>query len=242
MLQIASINLSAMTNGANIKFHQTASGAAKADAALATAAAEKVAAYELAYKQLDADFQTSRKSLETDDIVAADRKRDLLYSAYKKAVRGYLAVPEDSILKAAKALDQQITDYGIDTAMDLNRESGLLDNLCRDHTEKYAAEIETLGLKKMSDTLKAANDEVISLMASRTEERSTKVVGALRKSRTAADTAYKELIQLVNALIVVNGETDYAAFANLINTEIEYYKQNSLAKKGSKTPDNTPTE
>lgn len=63
----------------------------------------------------------------------------------------------------------------------------------------------------------------------------------MRRCRTATDTAYKELVQLVNALIVVNGETDYANFANLMNTEIEYYKQNSLGKKSSDKDDN-PTE
>ena len=73
--------------------------------------------------------------------------------------------------------------------------------------------------------LSSANNKVQTLTAQRTMERTGIVKGALKTSRIATDTAYRELVKMTNALALVLGEADYANFIDYVNTEISHYKQ-----------------
>lgn len=183
----------------------------------------------------DEDLKISQKSLLTDEIAEADNLRDSLYRAYKKAVKTYLDFPIAA--QAAKMLNQHIKDYGIDPAMQLDQETGLLTNFINDLTTKYTEQITTLGLQSFVAELSSANTKVQTLTAQRTMERTGIVKGALKTSRIATDTAYRELVKMTNALALVLGEADYANFIDYVNTEISHYKQevingsNSSAKE-----------
>lgn len=115
--------------------------------------------------------------------------------------------------------------------MQLDRETGMLLNLVTDLEGKFKAEVETLALTPFVTNLKAANERVRTLTASRTEERMAVPVGALKASRKASDEAYRALVKMVNALALVEGEADYAAFIDYVNTEITHYKREVLGQK-----------
>lgn len=61
-------------------------------------------------------------------------------------------------------------------------------------------------------------------MSQRTEEEAARQVGIVKESRQAADTAYRSLTGLVNALAVVNGDGAYATFIDRVNVLIERQK------------------
>ena len=58
-------------------------------------------------------------------------------------------------------------------------------------------------------------------------------VGALKTSRKASDDAYRMLVKMVNALAMIEGEADYAAFIDYVNTEIVHYKREVLGQKAT---------
>ena len=91
-------------------------------------------------------MKISQKSLLTDEIAKADSDRDALYAGYKKAVEGFLAMPIADMAQAAKILSQHIKDYKINTADQLDKETGLLVNFISDLEDKYAAQVAKLGL------------------------------------------------------------------------------------------------
>ncbi len=62
----------------------------------------------------------------------ADKDRDALYVGYKKAVEAFLAMPIADMAQAAKVLAQHIKDYKINTADQLDKETGLLVNFITD--------------------------------------------------------------------------------------------------------------
>ena len=115
----------------------------------------------------------------TDDIATADAERDGLYSGYKKAVNGFQNLPVENMAKAAKVLTQHIKDYAIYPKMQLGKETGLLMNFIDDLEKKYSSEVQTLSLGAFVTALKAANEKVRTLTATRTDERMAKAVGAL---------------------------------------------------------------
>lgn len=233
MKEIYDINIQRMNNGAHFTFVSNILARAEADNAVKGKAAEQVNNLKAAVSAEDEALKISQKSLLTDEIAKADNDRDALYAGYKKAVEGFLAMPIADMAQAAKILSQHIKDYKINTADQLDKETGLLVNFISDLEDKYAAQVAKLGLTAFVTNLKEANERVRTLTLQRTNEKMGVTVGALKTARTASDNTYRTLVKMVNALALVFGEKDYAPFIDYVNTEITHYKREVLGQKSS---------
>ena len=233
MKEIYDINIQRMNNGAHFTFVSNILARAEADTAVKGKASELVSNFKTAVSAEDEALKISQKSLLTDEIAKADSDRDALYAGYKKAVEGFLAMPIADMAQAAKVLAQHIKDYKINTAGQLDKETGLLVNFVSDLEDKYAAQVAKLGLTAFVTNLKEANERVRTLTLQRTNEKIGITVGALKAARTASDDAYRALVKMVNALALVYGEKDYTAFIDYANTEITHYKREVLGQKAS---------
>ena len=233
MKEIYDINIQRMNNGAHFTFVSNILARAEADTAVNGKASELVSNFKVAVAAEDEALKISQKSLLTDDITKADSDRDALYAGYKKAVEAFLAMPIADMAQAAKVLAQHIKDYKINTAGQLDKETGLLVNFITDLEDKYSAQVAKLGLTAFVTNLKEANERVRMLTLQRTNEKMGVTVGALKAARTASDDAYRALVKMVNALALVFGEKDYTAFIDYANTEITHYKREVLNQKAS---------
>ena len=233
MKEIYDINIQRMNNGAHFTFVSNILARAEADTAVKGKASELVSNFKAAVAAEDEALKISQKSLLTDDITKADSDRDALYAGYKKAVEAFLAMPIADMAQAAKVLAQHIKDYKINTAGQLDKETGLLVNFISDLEDKYAAQVAKLGLTAFVTNLKEANERVRTLTLQRTNEKIGITVGALKAARTASDDAYRALVKMVNALALVYGEKDYTAFIDYVNTEVTHYKREVLNQKAS---------
>ena len=233
MKEIYDINIQRMNNGAHFTFVSNILARAEADTAVKEKASELVSNFKTAVSAEDEALKISQKSLLTDDITKADSDRDALYAGYKKAVEAFLAMPIADMAQAAKVLAQHIKDYKINTADQLDKETGLLVNFITDLENKYSAQVTKLGLTAFVTNMKEANERVRTLTLQRTNEKIGITVGALKAARTASDDAYRALVKMVNALALVYGEKDYTAFIDYANTEITHYKREVLNQKAS---------
>lgn len=233
MKEIYDINIQRMNNGAHFTFVSNILARAEADTAVKGKASELVSNFKVAVAAEDEALKISQKSLLTDDIAKADIDRDALYAGYKKAVEAFLAMPIADMAQAAKVLAQHIKDYKINTAGQLDKETGLLVNFITDLEDKYSAQVAKLGLTAFVTNMKEANERVRTLTLQRTNEKMGVTVGALKAARTASDDAYRALVKMVNALALVYGEKDYTAFIDYTNTEITHYKREVLNQKAS---------
>ena len=233
MKEIYDINIQRMNNGAHFTFVSNILARAEADTAFKGKAADQVNNLKAAVSAEDEALKISQKSLLTDDIAKADNDRDALYAGYKKAVEAFLAMPIADMAQAAKVLAQHIKDYKINTADQLDKETGLLVNFITDLEDKYTAQVTKLGLTAFVTNMKEANERVRTLTLQRTNEKMGVTVGALKAARTASDTAYRALVKMVNALALVLGEKDYTAFIDYVNTEVTHYKREVLGQKAS---------
>lgn len=233
MKEIYDINIQRMNNGAHFTFVSNILARAEADTAVKGKASELVSNFKVAVAAEDEALKISQKSLLTDDIAKADIDRDALYAGYKKAVEAFLVMPIADMAQAAKVLAQHIKDYKINTAGQLDKETGLLVNFITDLEDKYSAQVAKLGLTAFVTNLKEANERVRMLTLQRTNEKMGVTVGALKAARTSSDDAYRALVKMVNALALVYGEKDYTAFIDYANTEITHYKREVLNQKAS---------
>lgn len=233
MKEIYDINIQRMNNGAHFTFVSNILARAEADTAVKGKASELVSNFKVAVAAEDEALKISQKSLLTDDIAKADIDRDALYAGYKKAVEAFLAMPIADMAQAAKVLAQHIKDYKINTAGQLDKETGLLVNFITDLEDKYSAQVTKLGLTAFVTNMKEANERVRTLTLQRTNEKMGVTVGALKAARTSSDDAYRALVKMVNALALVFGEKDYTAFIDYVNTEVTHYKREVLNQKAS---------
>ena len=231
MKEIYDINIQRMNNGAHFTFVSNILARAEADTAVKGKASELVSNFKAAVAAEDEALKISQKSLLTDEIAKADSDRDALYAGYKKAVEGFLAMPIADMAQAAKILSQHIKDYKINTADQLDKETGLLVNFITDLEDKYSAQVTKLGLTAFVTNMKEANERVRTLTLQRTNEKMGVTVGALKAARTASDDAYRALVKMVNALALVYGEKDYTAFIDYVNTEVTHHKREVIGQK-----------
>ena len=231
---LLSINLKSYNNHERNWNHCLAR--AEADEKVSTKVAPQINLLKAAIGEEDAAMKLSQKSLLTDDIAAADKECDAFYSGYKQAVKGFLNLSNESVSKAAKVLNQHIIDYNINPQGQIDKQIGLLINFIADLEGKYQSEVNTLGLTPFVTALKEVNERIRTLKNSRTEERMNITVGAMKAARKAVDNAYRTLVKWVNALALIEGETEYADFIDYVNTEIIHYKREVIGQPTTQNP------
>ena len=233
MNEVKSIDLKSVSNGAHFVFVESVCKRLDSETELLKNEYFKKAADALkaAFNEENRYFALSKKSASTDEILAADADRDTLYSAYYRSVKSFLRVSTADLHTAAKTLWQSLVDYGIKPSMQLERETGAIQNLLEDCEQKYSAEVAKLGLQTVLASLKTANAKVSELLYSRTTEQSKQVAGALRKARQQSDEAFKQVRKVANAMATLGSAEALKPFADFVNQLIKRYEDEVLPKK-----------
>ena len=233
MNEVKSIDLKSVSNGAHFVFIESICKRLDSETELLKNEYFKKAADALkaAFTEENRYFALSKKSASTDEILAADADRDTLYSAYYRSVKSFLRVSTPDLHTAAKTLWQSLVDYGIKPSMQLERETGAIQNLLEDCEQKYSAEVAKLGLQTVLASLKTANAKVSELLYSRTTEQSKQVAGALRKARQQSDEAFKQVRKVANAMATLGSAEALKPFADFVNQLIKRYEDEVLPKK-----------
>ena len=239
--EITTIHLPAVSNGAHFVFIESICKRLDSETELLKNEYLKKAADTLkaAFNEENRYFALSKKNASTDEILAADADRDTLYSAYYRSVKSFLRVSSADLHTAAKTLWQSLVDYGIKPSMQLERETGAIQNLLADCEQKYSAEVAKLGLQTVLASLKTANAKVSELLYSRTTEQSKQVAGALRKARQQSDEAFKQVRKVANAMATLGSAEALRPFADFVNQLIKRYEDEVLPKK-KKADDKKP--
>ena len=232
-MEIETLGLKSVSNGAHFVFVESICKRLDSETELLKNEYFKKAADALkaAFNEENRYFALSKKSASTDEILAADADRDTLYSAYYRSVKSFLRVSTPDLHTAAKTLWQSLVDYGIKPSMQLERETGAIQNLLEDCEQKYSAEVAKLGLQTVLASLKTANAKVSELLYSRTTEQSKQVAGALRKARQQSDEAFKQVRKVANAMATLGSAEALKPFADFVNQLIKRYEDEVLPKK-----------
>ena len=232
-MEIETLGLKSVSNGAHFVFIESICKRLDSETELLKNEYFKKAADALkaAFNEENRYFALSKKNASTDEILAADADRDTLYSAYYRSVKSFLRVSSADLHTAAKTLWQSLVDYGIKSSMQLERETGAIQNLLEDCEQKYSAEVAKLGLQTVLASLKTANAKVSELLYSRTTEQSKQVAGALRKARQQSDEAFKQVRKVANAMATLGSAEALKPFADFVNQLIKRYEDEVLPKK-----------
>jgi membrane-anchored protein YejM (alkaline phosphatase superfamily) len=171
------------------------------------------------------------KSKISEDILLLDQTRGNTFRGISDAIYAFEKHFKQANIDAAKRLIVVLERYGKVADKPFEQETASVASFVADmQVAPNAADITTLGLTDWVAKLKADNDAFIAQLKLRDAENAAKPQVAFRDARILVDQSYKTLVNRINALIIVNGDTAYKSFVLELN-EIIHRFQNLLAQR-----------
>ena len=168
----------------------------------------------------------------------ADSARDNAWRGANNYLKAMTAHPTNDVRQTAIEAKTLFDKYGDPTTLPQTEESGVLHNLLQDLKTIDGSKLTAIAFDAWLANLESCEVAFLAAVSQRTEEEAARQVGAVKEARQAADNAYRSLVELVNALTIVNGEAPYATFIDHVNAIIDRQKtvlktrQTNAKKKG----------
>ena len=190
----------------------------------------KVNEFTTAVDAFDDALKASATNPATATATAADDARDASWRGGNNYLTAMCAYPDAEIAAYAAEAKSLFDKYGDPTKLAQTEESGVLHNLLQDLEALDSSKRTALNLDVWITDLKTKEEAFLAAAAQRTEADATRQVGIVKETRTAAETAYRSLMDTVNALAMINGDAEYATFIDHVNAMIERQKAISKAR------------
>lgn len=166
----------------------------------------------------------------------ADSARDASWRGLNNYLKAMTAHPNEDKRSLAVEMKGLCDKYGDPTSLPQTEESGILHNLLQDFDSYLEDTLNSVGVDAWLDDLREKENAFLEAVAARTEQEASRTVGIVKQKRQSADEAYRSLVDLVNALAVVNGDAPYATFIDHVNVLIDQQKSvlKARATRGAK--------
>ena len=201
-----------------------------------------VNSFETAFNAFDAALKASATNPATASATDADVERDQSWRGINAYVKAMCSHPTDDVASAATEAKSLFDKYGDPTSLAQTEESGVLHNLLQDLEAFDSLKRTSLALDVWIADLKTKEEAFLAAAAQRTEADAARQVGIVKETRTAAESAYRSLVDTVNALAMINGDADYVTFIDHVNAMIERQKAISKARSTRAKKEDEPAE
>ncbi|MDR0989737.1 MAG: DUF6261 family protein [Prevotellaceae bacterium] len=223
-----------LKRGAFFSFMMSIYTLASANKLVSQKAAKFVEALHIALTHVDEALAVQRTSEYTRRIVSLNDQRMIFFSSLKKAVTPYLK--NETTAPQAQLLLDIFKDYGIKRGIQFDQLNGLFANLITDLEGKAAAAVKALNLQSFVSNIKGLHTQILELAKERLDETDADGIARLKIARAQATEAYRQLLEVVESLALMDGTGAYDDFIDRVNTEIKHYKQDALGEKVSNLP------
>ena len=190
----------------------------------------KVNEFTTAVDAFDDALKASATNPATATATATDDARDASWRGSNNYLTAMCAHPDAEIAAYAAETKSLFDKYGDPTKLAQTEESGVLHNLLQDLEALDSSKRTALNLDVWITDLKTKENAFLAAAAQRTEADAARQVGIVKETRTAAEAAYRSLVDTVNALAMINGDAEYATFIDHVNAMIERQKAISKAR------------
>ena len=186
-------------------------------------------AFEAAVRAFDETLENS--TADSAEAKAYEELRDRLWRSNNAYIKAMTAHPNPELAAIAERLKAEFDKYGDLTYLPVVQESGALHNLIQDIQAIPAQDRSKIHYEEWFNALDTAENNYLAAVAARTDVRSEKEVGAVKRTRTEAEAAYTHLVEVVNLLAKVEGDTAYLPFINRMNVLIAEQKATLKARQ-----------
>ncbi|MGM9796226.1 MAG: DUF6261 family protein [Parabacteroides sp.] len=174
--------------------------------------------FEAAYQAFDVALESSSK--DSQQVSSLEELRDKLWRSNNAYLKAMTAHPNPELAAIAERLKAEFDKYGDVTNLPVVQESGALHNLIQDILAIPALDRGKIHYEEWFNALETAENNYLAAVASRTDVRAEKEVGSVKRTRSEAEAAYTHLVDVVNLLAKVEGDTAYLPFINRMNVLI----------------------
>jgi hypothetical protein len=190
------------------------------------------------HAQADESMEVLRKSSYTDEIVHLDAVRDSSFRGLSEAVKSALHHYEPLKRAAAEKLKPLFDHYGNLSAKPYNEETAGIHNFLQELRGQYAPPTETLELQGWINELERNNQAFETAILARNAEEAGKATAKMLDIRRQTDRCYLDIVERIEALMLIQGETHFAVFVKTLNANIERYKNVLGRRHGRRPPPN----
>jgi hypothetical protein len=202
---------------------------------------ELFATFLLLYGQADKVLELIRKSAFTEKLDDADRKRDAVFRGLTNAVKSACDHFDPAKKEAARLLQIVIDHYGNLTRKPHDEATASINNFIQDMQAGGNTDaVEKLGLAEWLLQLRNDNKAFDTLMHHRDSEAAHKTKLNMATVRSETDNCYRNILDRLDALMLLNGDEKYALFVNELNVRAERYANTLARRKGKKKSPPTP--
>lgn len=194
----------------------------------------------------DAALKLARKNPLTEQLIAADEARDEAWTGSSAYINAMLKHPDPEVAAVAKVARDLFDKYGNPTQLAQSKESSNLYNLLQDIEAMESRS--TIYFDPWYNWMKTTQEAFSALELQRSHSRGAKTKGQAREARLAAEEAYREMVKVLNSLVVIEETDEYDEFIKTVNAEIErlsaLIKMRSTVrdKKGTTKPEEKPSD
>jgi len=230
-MKIAKIDTSHLRNDAYFQFHAEFRELVVASGAEALKIDLQFSFYQPFYEKMNEASKKIVKSEFTAKIHEADKARCEIWTGMTEMNFATLKHFNPKIRAAATRLQMVFNAYEDVARKSSRKETSVIYNVLQELQDKYEAEMTLVGIVQWAAELKTRNATYEALVKGRSDEAASKTNIVLKKARVELDVVYRAIVDRVNALMLVEGETAYEQFAKKLNAMISKY----AAKKTEKT-------
>ena len=224
-MKIEKINLLHLRNDEHFQFHTEFRDLVTSLGAAALKIKPQFDAYLSLYDTEDEALKKIVKSEFTAKIHEADKARDDIWIGIEEMVAAAHRHFSPTVRDAAARLQIVLDTYGNVAKKSLDEETSAVYNILQDFQGKYAPDVTTIGIAQWVAELKTRNDALEALVKERDSEEASKTHVVMKDARKAVDMAYKQICEIINVYMVLEGETAYGVFAKTLNEVIGRYKR-----------------
>ncbi|MCL2282366.1 MAG: DUF6261 family protein [Fibromonadales bacterium] len=192
--------------------------------------------YLSSYADEDTALKKIRKSHLTEQIQAADKVRDDVFSGMAEQNSALLKHYDTAKREAANRLQIVFNTYGNVARKSLNEETSAIYNLLQDlRSPKYQADTTAVGLTEWATELETRNKALEALVRERDSETDSKTDIVLKEARNALDDVYNELTERAEAFALVGtNPAPYVALIEAFNVVVDRFNRllNGSGKRG----------
>ena len=181
-----------------------------------------------------------RKSDYSAKIAEADRRLDDAVVGFNETVQGALYHFREEVADAALSLHNLRKTYGNIIRKNYDEELAAVTNLLQELEGAYAAKVSLIGgLYEGVTEIKAASENVATLLALRNAEKAAKPQERMVSVRREIDPAYRNIVAKIEALALVEGETEYVPFIRELNELVDRFNKIRSRKTKKDNPSDT---
>lgn len=169
----------------------------------------------------DAVTDWVRKSALTEQIADADDTIDRLLVGINAVVLAGLHSSMSAIAESARRVHIMLKNYGDVAHESYDDEAGDVRKLLEQFTGPYTQDAANLGLAMWVQQLQTALNTFNSLLRQRSAEQGGKPPYTAREVRKGIEGVYHQMVYIIDAHAAVGASTDFAAFIDLLNPEID---------------------